>query len=329
MAKVSKKLAERFTKGVSKFKPILKSAHDRDLNESDTVSIVKGILSDIMGYDKYTEITSELAIRGTYCDLAIKVNEDIQFLIEVKAVGIDLKEKHLRQAVNYGVNRGVQWVILTNGVNWELYRLKFKKPVTFDRVSSFSFLDLNPRKGEDQEALYLLSSEGLRRSAREDYYEKIQSLNQYVVAALTLTDPVLNAIRRDIRKLAPGLKVKTEEIERLLRHEIIRRGVIEGEDAERASKQVRKLNRKPKKKKTAKTASPDKVAAETSVVQTLINSFNSINDPSNHSNTTKQTGRCGHLPGTTNPQQAVGYQMLNSTHTPTDSWTALRSGCLR
>lgn len=266
MVTVPKKLVDRFTRGVSKFKTILKSAHDRDLNEADTVSIVKGILSDILGYDKYTEITSELAIRGTFCDLAIKINEDIQFLIEVKAVGIDLKDSHLRQAVNYGANHGIQWVILTNGISWDLYRLKFKKPVSWDRVSSFCFLDLNPRKGEDQEALYLLSSEGLRKSAREDYYEKIQSLNQYVVAALTLTDPVLNSIRRDIRKLAPGLKVNTEEIESLLRHEIIRRGVIEGEDAEKASKQVRKLTSKTKKKKVASSASPETVAIEAAAV---------------------------------------------------------------
>lgn len=267
MATVPKKMSERFTKAVSKFKPILQSAHDRDINEADTVSIIKGILSEVLGYDKYSEITSELAIRGTYCDLAIKINDDIQFLIEVKAVGIDLKDSHIRQAVNYGANRGIQWVILTNGIIWELYRLKFKKPVSYDRVSSFSFLDLNPRKGEDQELLFLLSSEGLRKSAREEYYEKIQSLNQYVVAALTLTDPVLNAIRRDIRKLAPGLSVKSDEIEKILRHEIMRRGVLEGEDAEKATKQVRKLFRKPKQKKTAKAAPPDKVVSNPPVAE--------------------------------------------------------------
>ena len=35
--------------------------------------IVADILSEIFGYDKYNEVTSEYAIKGTYCDLAIKL----------------------------------------------------------------------------------------------------------------------------------------------------------------------------------------------------------------------------------------------------------------
>ena len=60
------------------------------------MTIIVDILAEIFGYDKYSEITSEHAIRGTYCDLATKIDGVLQFLIEVKAIGIDLKEQHVK-----------------------------------------------------------------------------------------------------------------------------------------------------------------------------------------------------------------------------------------
>jgi len=42
------------------------------VSEADTITLVKDLLSEVLGYDKYAELTSEHSIRGTYCDLAIK-----------------------------------------------------------------------------------------------------------------------------------------------------------------------------------------------------------------------------------------------------------------
>ncbi len=109
MGNIPTKVLARITKGLDQFQPIIKSARARDINESNTVTIVTDILSDILGYDKYTEVTSEVAIRGSYCDLAIKVEGNLEFLIEVKAIGMELKESHTRQAVNYAANQGIEW----------------------------------------------------------------------------------------------------------------------------------------------------------------------------------------------------------------------------
>jgi hypothetical protein len=90
-------------------------ARSRDVGESDTVLIATDFLADVLGYDKYSEITAEFVIRSTFCDLAIRTNGQLRFLIEVKAIGTDLKENHLRQAADYGANQGADWVLLTNG----------------------------------------------------------------------------------------------------------------------------------------------------------------------------------------------------------------------
>ena len=74
MAKVPKKVAECLANGLKRFQPILNDARKRDINESDTSVIVADMLAYMFGYDKYAEITSEYAIRSTYCDLAIKID---------------------------------------------------------------------------------------------------------------------------------------------------------------------------------------------------------------------------------------------------------------
>ena len=74
MAKIPAKVSSRLSSGLKRFQPILDSAHSRDVSEADTVTIVKDILAEVLGYDKYSELTSEHLIRGTYCDLAVQLD---------------------------------------------------------------------------------------------------------------------------------------------------------------------------------------------------------------------------------------------------------------
>ena len=74
MATVPAKVAQRLASGLKRFQPVISSARARDVNESDTVMIVTDVLSELFGFDKYSELTSEHAIRGTYCDVALKVD---------------------------------------------------------------------------------------------------------------------------------------------------------------------------------------------------------------------------------------------------------------
>ena len=91
MVNIPQKVADRLVAGIKKFQPILTAAQAHDANESDTVIIITDMLSEIFGYAKYTEITSEKCIRGTFCDLSIKVSETTQSFIEAKAVNQELK----------------------------------------------------------------------------------------------------------------------------------------------------------------------------------------------------------------------------------------------
>ena len=260
MVKISKKVSERFVKSVAKFQKVLQIAKDRDVNESDTVSILTDVFSEVFGYDKYLEITREFAIRSTYCDLALKIDEKVQYLIEVKAIGIQLKDDHIKQALDYGANHGIEWIILTNGIEWKVYKIRFEKPIDFDLVCSFDFLELKARTEKDQELLFVIAKEGLAKNTRKEYHKKTQTINRFIIGRLILHDATLNSIRRELRKLADGVSINVSEIENIVRNEVLKREIIEGDDAKiaqsRISRFYKKMNKKSQKNKAENINKP-------------------------------------------------------------------------
>lgn len=238
MVNVPKKVADRLATGIKRYQPILNSARSRDLGEADTVTIVKDMLADVFGYDKYSEVTSEYAIRSTYCDLAIKIDGSLQTLIEVKAIGLELKDPHVKQAVDYAANQGVDWVLLTNGIFWRVYRMVFAKPIDMELVVDIDFCKLNWRSSSDVELLYLWCKEGWVRSVLGDYHIQRQALSRFFVGAALLTEPVLDVLRRELRRVSPEVRIDTDQIKQVLADEVIKRDVMEGDKAEEAQRKL-------------------------------------------------------------------------------------------
>ncbi len=234
------KLADRLSSGLKQYQPILQSAKSRDVNESDTSLIVTDIVAELFGYDKYQEITRELCIRGTFCDLATKIDSKIRMIIEVKAIGTSLKDQHTKQAVDYAANQGIEWIAVTNGTGWKVYRVIFGKPVDHELVLDIDLLELNPRKDDDIESLYLLTRESIVKSALDAYHDHLQATSRFFLAAAILSDPVIDVIRRELRRLSPDVKITAEELTATLTADVLKRDVIEGEKAEQAK---RKLSR--------------------------------------------------------------------------------------
>lgn len=267
MATTPKKVEERIKDGLKRFSPILVAQRDRDVSEADTVTVVKDLLSDLFGYDKYAEVTSEHAIRGTYCDLAIKIDGKLRLLLEVKSIGVTLNDKHVKQAVDYATNQGLDWVILTNGIRWVLYRVSFKKPIEAKAVVEFDLLAANPKKHADIEKIFLLTREGLLKGAVVEFSEKQSATNKFLVAAVLLNDQdILNAIRRELRRLT-DIMVPAETIAEVLRNDVIKRETLEGDEAASSARLVARQDKKGRSE-AAEVASPaDDSASATNVVR--------------------------------------------------------------
>lgn len=253
---ISRKVEERITAQLKKYKTILAEAKNRDIGESDTVVIVVDMLSDVLGYKKYTEITTEHSVRGTYVDLAVKVGNDVRFLLEAKAIGVSLKDNHVKQAVDYGANNGIEWVLLTNGMVWQIYKVHFKQPIDHTLVFELDVLTANPRSPQVLECIGNLSREGFAQSSMTTYYQQRQITNKFAIGAMLLSEPMLNALRREIRRLGHGVRIELDELRGLLETEVMKRDVFDGEEAKQAVEFVKKALRAVERAK-AKAAATD------------------------------------------------------------------------
>jgi hypothetical protein len=241
---IPKKVEQRIRQTVPKLRPLLELAKNRDVNEADTVTIVKKVLSDVLGWDPFFEVTSEHAIRGTYVDLAVRAQDHLLYLIEVKAIGGDLRDNHLRQAVNYAANSGVEWVVLTNGAIWRAHRVIFAKPIDCELVFTIDFLNDSPRDPEFLRRCFLLAKEGMTKSAIAQFHAERQAMSRFNVSAILRDEPVLALIRRELKRAYPGLNPSPEQIRQILEAEVLKRDVVEGEKAAEAVKALKQRTRK-------------------------------------------------------------------------------------
>lgn len=245
---IPSKVESRLVAGIKRFQPILAAAKARDVNESDTSIIVTDILAEVFGFDKYAEITSEFAIRGTFCDLAIKLDGKLRHLIEVKAIGSEVKEGFVKQAVDYAANQGVEWVFLTTGVKWQIYRVTFAQPIGQDLVCEFDFLALNSKSESDLETLFMLTKEGMGKSLLDEYHTQRQAMSRFFLGAMIVSDPVLEVVRRELRRASPGVRIEVEEIRKTLMEEVLKREVVEGDKADEARRKLLRVQNKALRK---------------------------------------------------------------------------------
>lgn len=251
---ISAKVADRISSQLKKYQSILVDARARDVSESDTVVIIVDMLADVLGYKKYTEITTEHSVRGTYVDLAVKVGNDVRFLLEAKAIGSTLKDNHVKQAIDYGANNGIEWIVLTNGAQWQIYKVHFKQPIDKSLIFEFDALAVSPKNPQVVECLGNLSREGFEQSSMTTFYQQRQVTSKFSIAALLLSEPMLDKLRREIRRLSPGCKVEEAELAEVLRNEVLKRDAFDGDEAKQAADYLKKAARSADRAKTAKSA---------------------------------------------------------------------------
>ena len=254
--RVSKRFVERAKPALRRYQKAFEDARSRDVNESDTRVIISDFLADVLGFDKYSEVTTEFAVKSTFCDLAIKVKGKPRFLVECKSVGTSLKENHLRQVTDYAANDGVEWVLLTNGPEWQAHRVRFEQPIRTDEVFSINLLDSDAKNTDLLERLYLISREGAAATAIDEYWEQKEATSRYVIAQLLLTDDMLAAIRRRLRRMYPGLRIVAADLSKALATEVIKRDALEGERADEAVRVLRRHSRRRSRHEDNPSASP-------------------------------------------------------------------------
>lgn len=181
-----------------------------ELDESATRLMVNHFLTEVLGFKMIEEIKTEYMIRGTYADYVAQVNGIRHFLVEVKAFSLELSEKHLRQAINYGANEGIEWVVLTNARKFDLYRIIFEKPIESRKVFSIDLTDVSHFK-EDIDLLQFLHKESVLKKELDVLWKKHSALKPTTIAGFLFGKQVINYLKKELKSRFKS-KFSDEEI---------------------------------------------------------------------------------------------------------------------
>ena len=201
-------------KAIQRSRHLIEDIHKTDANEAETRRRVERIFEHVMGYDPFRHLSREHAVHGVgdteHMDFAVKLSGDqVAMVVELKRVGVDLSPKHLRQALRYAIDTGCEWLLLTNGRQWELYHVEFGQPPQSRSIRRWDLLH------DDMAVLAanfdLISYRSLRKGVLTRLWEKQSVLTPECLLRHLLSEELIRRLKNSIRK-GEGVSVRPEEI---------------------------------------------------------------------------------------------------------------------
>lgn len=170
-----------------------------DLDESGTRIMINNFLTSILGYQELEEIKTEFMIKGTYADYIVQIDGKRHFLVEVKAFSLQLSDKHLRQAINYGANEGIEWALLTNGRQFQFYKILFEKPISERLVFEIDFTaeDFNIKHAHEQ--LTFFYRDAVLKNSLANLWSRYTALDPIGIAGLLFSPHVLAFLKKELK----------------------------------------------------------------------------------------------------------------------------------
>jgi predicted type IV restriction endonuclease len=167
-------------KPLKKLLPHLIKAQEDNLNEADTLQRILKVFEEVLGYHPLDEISRETQVKDRYVDAAIKLDGTIRLLVEAKSAATVLRDRHIEQAQHYAAQANIPWVLLTNGVVWNLYHLSFEEGIEYVRVFAVDLAVDDIDKAA--ESLSLLHRQSIKKGALEEYWEHRAALSPDSIA---------------------------------------------------------------------------------------------------------------------------------------------------
>ena len=120
----------------------------------------------------------------------------------------------------YAVNEGVEWLILTNAVTWQVYHLTGGLPVVVDLALDVNLLG-DETVAQKTGQLFYITREALKRRQMDELWKAKRATAPGSLAKVVLSPTVTESIRKELRR-STGQTVDTGDITRLLRETVIR-----------------------------------------------------------------------------------------------------------
>ena len=180
------------------------------LNEADTRIMTNSFLTEILGYRELEEIKTEYRIKSEYADYVIQLKRKKHFVVEVKSIELDISEKHLRQSLSYAANEGIDWILLLNGREVQLYRVNFGKPISTTLIFKIDFMNSEDLK-KAPELLWNLTKRAIEKGELETFWKRTNALEPVNLAKLVYSEEIVRRLRNDLKEQT-GIYFQMEDV---------------------------------------------------------------------------------------------------------------------
>ncbi len=150
--------------------------------ENVKIKIVIPLL-ELLGYNLQQDMDFEHHVRNKKADIALLFDNKPKLLIEVKDLDENL-DNHIHQALDYAFNKGVEWVILTNGLKIRVYKSFIQYMPPEDRLIFNTTLSNLPQLFN---ALFELVSKEYLQDAKK-LNEKAESIRENITTKILIED---------------------------------------------------------------------------------------------------------------------------------------------
>jgi predicted type IV restriction endonuclease len=204
---------ERLASGLKRVAKPIEGLKARDAVEADTRMLVTDVLCDLLGYDKYEDLTAEYQVKGEFADYGVRVDKQLVAFIEVKRISQKLNATHLRQVESYALKNGVSWAILTNAQVWQVYHVQAVSGDVSELTLVFNvdILDASIRNAEKIDQLFLISREAIQKGRLDAVWKEKFSTSPKALKPILLSEGVLDEMRKVLWRESK-LRVETAEL---------------------------------------------------------------------------------------------------------------------
>ncbi len=262
MAKIPHKIQERIKAALRRFKPLLKAARERDAGRADTATLALDLLSELFGYDRYSEITSELDNKESVFDFSIQTEGQPRMLVRVSPIGMAPDDRYLLATAQYAQMNGVDWIIMTNGIAWQVHHVEdvgANAPET-PVVLAFDLLQMQPGREAHLGTIHLLTREGHEKAGLSHFKLRLEMTNRHYLGAMVLSDAVVASVRRELQKLNPDLRVTPAELRENLAKGVLRPDIVQSNETRSLMVHLQKV-KEAELEERRKAADPNRFAS--------------------------------------------------------------------
>lgn len=181
-------IKNRLKKNLAKYQRLLSVSRTYSFSKDGVLPTVKDMLSEIFGYEQ-KEIVSGTSIH--FFDIAVKINKKIIYMIKCLPIDVNLNNiwtsyRPSSQEIEYSFINKVNWIIFTNGIEWQIFAASFKKTgYKIEFLASFNILSVSYMNKNNIELLSLIAKEGVKSSFHkkmlhlQHHYRRAQELYEF------------------------------------------------------------------------------------------------------------------------------------------------------